>query len=89
MLKLVETKWVKIVNEELDLIWRYSIRSENRDFAHKREVSHVWAMLSQLELGSIFTKNLFVCSLFSLLLILAVELPIYGSGFEKKAHAVV
>ena len=42
-MKLVETKWVKIVNEELDLIWRYSIRSENRVFAHKSEVSQVWA----------------------------------------------
>ena len=29
-----------------------------------------------------------VCSLFSLLLILAVELPLYGAGFEKKAHAM-
>lgn len=63
-MKLVETKWVKIVNEELDLIWRYSIRSENRVFAYKSEVSHVWAVLSQLELSFLVKIEPFVCSVF-------------------------
>ena len=44
-------------------------------------------MLSQLELRFL-VKIEPVCSLVSLLLILAVELPLYGSGFEKKAHAM-